>query len=64
MLVRLLERMIHRLGNIIGRLDDHISNHERKMTEPHNLNRTCHASTRQEAITLRRYLTPQHEALG
>jgi zinc transporter len=62
--VRLTETLIHRLSEAIDGLDEHLSSHEAGPTEElHELNRSCLASLRRDAIALRRHLAPQHEAL-
>jgi zinc transporter len=62
--VRLTETLIHRLSEAVDGLDEHLSSHEAgHPEEPHELNRSCLASLRRDAIALRRHLAPQHEAL-
>ena len=64
-LVDLCDRLVDRMADVIDQIDDDVDNlHEQVLTmESHQL-RPVIASSRRQAIGLRRYLAPQREALS
>jgi zinc transporter len=64
-LVDLCDRLVDRMADVIDQVDDDVDNlHEQVLTmESHQL-RPVIASSRRQAIGLRRYLGPQREALS
>jgi zinc transporter len=64
-LVRIAERLGHRMGGVITDLDDRIDELEREVLESESRElRPRIAEARRETIDLRRYLSPQREAFA
>lgn len=64
-LVDLSERLVDRMADVIDQIDDDVDNlHEQVLTMQSHQLRPVIASSRRQAIGLRRYLGPQREALS
>lgn len=65
LLATLVERLVDRMGPIIGGIEDAVDDlEERVLTEQKQEQRTTLATLRRQAITLRRYIAPQREAMS
>lgn len=64
-LLRIIERLVDRVNNVVDQLEDQAADLENSvLTEPTQVMRARLSELRREAIAMRRYLSPQREALG
>ena len=65
LLARLADALVSRVNDVIDDLDERVASlEERVLREPDRSMRATLGDLRREAISLRRYLAPQREALG
>jgi zinc transporter len=64
LLVRIASRLVDRIGPVIEALDEHVDDLEEEILTAHSYElRTKLSALRRQAIALRRYISPQREAM-